>query len=203
MMQFVMGRWASQAVGAAARLGVADHLAAGAKTAEDVARPSLTHVAAGTKQALEATGLSGRVEVVAGDFFEQVPSGGDVYLPKHILHDWNDEKCVVILKNIRKAMKPTAKIVVVEFALPDGPTPSPSAPHGPQHARDARWPGTHRGSVCSALRQGRLEALALHPHQEPDGHRRSCHRVGAPRFSAGSSGAPAARDPTCCKQLCL
>jgi len=86
----------------------------------------LPHVVAGAKAQLEAKGLASRIEVTAGNFFEEVPSGGDVYLLKHILHDWNDDKCVTILKNVRKAMKPTSKVVVVEFALPEDATPSPA-----------------------------------------------------------------------------
>jgi hypothetical protein len=84
----------------------------------------LPHVVAGTKPALEARGLSGRVEVMAGDFFKEVPAGADLYLLKHILHDWDDAKCVAILENVKKAMKPTSKVVVVEFALPEDATPS-------------------------------------------------------------------------------
>ena len=84
----------------------------------------LPHVVAGTKPAIEARGLAGRIEVMGGDFFKEVPSGGDIYLLKHILHDWNDEKCVSILENVRKAMKPTSKVLVVEFALPENATPS-------------------------------------------------------------------------------
>lgn len=86
----------------------------------------LPHVVAGTRESLAANGLASRIEVKAGDFFQEVPSGVDVYLLKHILHDWNDEKCVTILKNVRKAMKPTSKVLVVEFALPEDATPAPA-----------------------------------------------------------------------------
>src|SRR5205823_3634494 len=53
-------------------------------------------VAAGAREAIAAAGLSERCEAVAGDFFEAVPDGGDAYLVKFILHDWDDERSVAI-----------------------------------------------------------------------------------------------------------
>ena len=68
-----------------------------------------------------------RIEIVAGDFFQEVPSGGDLYLLKSILHDWPDDRCAVILGNIRRAAAPGAKLLVVETVLPSPPQPSPAA----------------------------------------------------------------------------
>lgn len=71
-------------------------------------------------------GLEGRVERAAGSFFESVPTGADVYFLKHVLHDWDDAQCVQILKNVRAAMPPNAKVVVAEMVIGgDGP-PSPA-----------------------------------------------------------------------------
>jgi hypothetical protein len=86
----------------------------------------LPHVVEGSKNEIERLGLGGRVEVVGGDFFKQVPAGGDIYLLKHVLHDWDDAKCVSILETVKKAMKPTSRVLVVEFALPEDATPSPA-----------------------------------------------------------------------------
>jgi hypothetical protein len=86
----------------------------------------LPHVAESAKKVVESAGLAGRVEVVSGDFFKEVPADADIYLLKHILHDWDDAKSVAILETIKKAMKPTSKILVVEFALPHDATPSPA-----------------------------------------------------------------------------
>jgi hypothetical protein len=86
----------------------------------------LPHVVGGSKKEVERAGLAGRVEVVGGDFFKEVPAGGDVYLLKHILHDWDDAKCAAILATVKKAMKPSSKVLVVEFALPEDATPSPA-----------------------------------------------------------------------------
>jgi hypothetical protein len=55
--------------------------------------------------------LGERVEVIAGDFFDSVPEG-DLYLLKYILHDWDDEACVRILRNCRRAARPNAQLYV-------------------------------------------------------------------------------------------
>ncbi|WP_447008231.1 methyltransferase [Saccharothrix isguenensis] len=62
-----------------------------------------------------------RATVVAGDFFhDPVPSGGDVYLLSRILHDWDDERCSVILRNLRAAMAEGATLALVERPIQDG-----------------------------------------------------------------------------------
>lgn len=63
-----------------------------------------------------------RIDTVGGSFFQQVPSGGDVYLMKNILHDWNDSQCVEILTNLRKAMSPESRLVLVEALVGDTPS---------------------------------------------------------------------------------
>jgi O-methyltransferase domain/Dimerisation domain len=63
---------------------------------------------------LAAAGVYGRCDVVGGTFFEAVPSGGDVYLLKFILHDWDDAASLTILQNCRQACGPNAKLLVVE-----------------------------------------------------------------------------------------
>jgi hypothetical protein len=73
----------------------------------------------GAPAVLEPAGVSDRCTVVGGSFFESVPAGGDAYVLKHIIHDWDDEKSVQILRNIRAAMNPGAKVLVVEAVVPD------------------------------------------------------------------------------------
>ena len=51
------------------------------------------------------------------------PPAGDVYILSHIIHDWNEDQCLTILGNCRKAMKSGAKLLIVEFVLPEGNTP--------------------------------------------------------------------------------
>jgi hypothetical protein len=66
--------------------------------------------------------LAGRCECVAGDFFEAVPHGGDAYVLKRIIHDWTDETCVKILRNIRTAMAPGARVLIADTVIPEGNT---------------------------------------------------------------------------------
>ena len=80
-------------------------------------------VVAGARDALLRAGLDERCDVIAGDFFDSVPAGGDVYLLSNILHDWDDEHCAKILRNVRAAMQPGRTLVVVEAIVPPGPEP--------------------------------------------------------------------------------
>ena len=80
-------------------------------------------VVEGARKRLEAEGLSGRCEVVAGNFFEAVPEGADAYMLKWIIHDWNDERSIVILKNIRRAIAEGGRLLLVEAVLPTGSEP--------------------------------------------------------------------------------
>jgi len=83
-------------------------------------------IVAGADATLGPAGVSERVERVGGDFFAGVPEGGDVYLLKHILHDWSDDECVAILTNVRNAMAPGARVVVVEMVIGAEGAPSPA-----------------------------------------------------------------------------
>lgn len=68
---------------------------------------------------LEAKGVSSRCRFVGGDFFVEVPSGGDVYLLSSVLHDWEVGDCTTILQNCRRAMSPQSRLLLVEVVLPD------------------------------------------------------------------------------------
>ena len=65
--------------------------------------------------------LGSRTEAVAGNFFEAVPAGGDLYTMKMILHDWNDDECHTILSNVRAAIPAGGKLAIVELVLAPGP----------------------------------------------------------------------------------
>ena len=86
----------------------------------------LPHVVPGAREALRAAGLAGRCEAVVGDFFAGVPAGGDVYLLKQILHDWNDEQALAILRGCAGGMKPGGRVLIVEMVIPDDRRPSPA-----------------------------------------------------------------------------
>lgn len=70
-----------------------------------------------------AAGLAERCRLISGDFFQDVPTGADAYLMRHIIHDWDDEKSLVILRNCHRAMKPGAKLLLVESVIPTGNDP--------------------------------------------------------------------------------
>jgi hypothetical protein len=85
----------------------------------------LPHVVTGAPALLEQHGVGTRVSLASGNFFEAVPSGGDAYILSHIIHDWTEEQCLTILRNVRKAMSPSSKLLIVEFVLPTGNAPHP------------------------------------------------------------------------------
>lgn len=68
--------------------------------------------------------LGERITFVAGSFFEEVPSG-DAYILSGILHDWDDEAATTILKTIRAAAQPQARLLVIDAVIPPG-----NEPHG-------------------------------------------------------------------------
>jgi hypothetical protein len=67
-----------------------------------------------------------RMEKAPGNFFEGSLPTADLYLMTHILHDWSDQESIAILRNLRKVAPKGAKLVVYEFALPEGPEQHPS-----------------------------------------------------------------------------
>lgn len=77
----------------------------------------------GARPKIEAAGLADRLETVAGDFFKSVPEGGDAYVMKWIIHDWDDEKSNTILRNIRSRMQPNSKLILVDCVVPETDEP--------------------------------------------------------------------------------
>jgi len=67
---------------------------------------------------LRTRGVLERCEVIAGDFFHSVPKGGDAYILKNIIHDWDDERSATILKNCRNAISAGGKLLLVERVMP-------------------------------------------------------------------------------------
>ena len=64
--------------------------------------------------------LSSRCQFIKGDFFQTIPKNGDLYLLRVILHDWDDQKAIIILKNCRKAIFPTGKLIIIEKVMING-----------------------------------------------------------------------------------
>jgi hypothetical protein len=84
----------------------------------------LEHVVSGAGPRLQARGVAGRVQTQHGDFFKAVPDGGDAYIMKHIIHDWDDERAVAILRNIRQAMGGKhGRVILLESVLAPGNQP--------------------------------------------------------------------------------
>ena len=76
------------------------------------------------KSALGEAGLADRCQVVGGSFFESIPSGADAYLMRHIIHDWDDDKSMTILRNVHKAMKENGRLLLIEGVISDDNSPS-------------------------------------------------------------------------------
>jgi len=86
-------------------------------------RPSVAETAV---QWLHAAGLNDRCDVLEGDFFESVPTGGDVYVLSHVIHDWDEAHCLTLLRNCRRAIGPRGRLLIVETVLPGPNVPSPA-----------------------------------------------------------------------------
>jgi SAM-dependent methyltransferase len=79
----------------------------------------LAYNEAGARAYLTRAGVGDRSRFLAGNFFESVPAGFDAYLMKFILHDWNDEDALRILRNCRKAAAPATRVVLLERVVPE------------------------------------------------------------------------------------
>jgi hypothetical protein len=77
-----------------------------------------------TIQIFEKYEITNRAEIIAGSFFEKIPEGGDLYMLKSILHNWDDESCRKILSNIYKAMTSTSRLLILESVIDEGNEPS-------------------------------------------------------------------------------
>lgn len=84
----------------------------------------LPHVIEQGRQLIAEQHVEDRCELVPGDFFKEVPRGGDAYILKWVLHDWDDERSIAILKNCHRAMVPDGRLFVVEAPLPRRNEPS-------------------------------------------------------------------------------
>lgn len=68
----------------------------------------------------EKLAQSKELTFIAGDFFQSVPRDGDLYILRHIIHDWNDEQSRRILKTVRKAVKDSSKLILIEIVMGTG-----------------------------------------------------------------------------------
>src|SRR6266571_1356257 len=80
----------------------------------------LPDVVAEAADIASASGVAERFEIVGGSFFESVPPEGDCYLLKLVIHDWDDERAVRMLRNVRAAIGGGGKLLLLEFVMPPG-----------------------------------------------------------------------------------
>src|SRR5205807_10394822 len=85
----------------------------------------LPHVVRDAPAFIGSRGLTDRVTIEAGSFFERVPVGADAYLLSHVIHDWSEAQCLTILGHCRRAMNPGGRLLLIEMVLPHGNTPHP------------------------------------------------------------------------------
>ncbi len=85
----------------------------------------LPHVVRDAPALIESRKMADRVAIQAGSFFDAVPGGADAYLLSHIIHDWNEQQCLTILGNCRRAMAPSSRLLIIEMVLPEGDMPHP------------------------------------------------------------------------------
>jgi hypothetical protein len=81
-------------------------------------------VLAGASAVLERAGVADRCHTVAGDFLDELPGSGNLYMLSNILHDWDDDTAVRILRTCLQAIPAHGRLLIVELVLPDGTEPS-------------------------------------------------------------------------------
>jgi orsellinic acid C2-O-methyltransferase len=86
----------------------------------------LPHAMERGRRYFEEIGLEDRCDFLSGSFFDSVPAGGDAYMLKSVLHNWNDERAAVILKRCGQAMGGRGKLILVERMVPARLEPSPN-----------------------------------------------------------------------------
>ena len=75
------------------------------------------------REQFQNAGLSARCTCVSGNFMDEIPGAGSIYTLKAVLHDWSDEHCIHILRNVRKAARNSAKVLIIDAALSDTDPP--------------------------------------------------------------------------------
>ena len=103
----------------------------------------LPGVVASAPSLLREHKVADRVRIAEGSFFDSVPSGGDAYILKNIVHDWPDDKAVQILRNVREAAGPGATVLLVELVIPKHKRDFPGKMGGFGDAAEFGGPRTH------------------------------------------------------------
>jgi O-methyltransferase domain/Dimerisation domain len=80
----------------------------------------LPHAVEGATEVFRREGIADRCVAISGDFFNAVPNDGDAYMMKKVIHDWDDERASIILRNCQRAMRPGAKLLVLDRVIAPG-----------------------------------------------------------------------------------
>jgi hypothetical protein len=136
----------------------------GARSVRGVVFDSPTGVAE-APATLTAAGVADRCRIEAGDFFSAVPEGGDLYVLKNILHDWDDDRCVTILERCHKAMPADGRLLIVESVLPDVVDTSDPAPYLTDISMLVNMGGQERTRTEyeTLCRRAGFAVIAVHP----------------------------------------
>lgn len=105
-------------------------------------------------QIMAAHGIAGRAEMVGGNFLDEVPPDGDLYVMRIVLCDWDDDHAVAILRNCRRAGRPGARLLVAEMLLP------PADAQSPRHLQDLMEFAVTGGRLRTAEDMEKLTAEA-------------------------------------------
>ncbi len=127
----------------------------------------LPHVVEEAATRLAASGPSDRIACTGGDAFESVPAGADAYVMSTVLRCFDDEQCTRLLRSCRAAMKPGARVLLLEMMLPTG---APPPPHGVADLQAlAVYGGADRteGQWRSLLQSAGLSLLGVQPAELP------------------------------------
>lgn len=115
----------------------------------------LPHVVGGAEPILRAAGVADRCTVVAGDFFEAIPAGGDLYILKGVIHDWADDAAATILRHCRRVMGSPDKLLLIEQVIQLGSADTPGT-----FFMDLHMLAIHGGTERTAEEFAALLALA-------------------------------------------
>jgi hypothetical protein len=86
----------------------------------------LPRVTERAKRRIADAGFAERCEVIGSDAFQEVPAGADAYILSSVIHDWDDEHSIALLKSCRRAMTPNSRLLLIERTLPEGSDSSPA-----------------------------------------------------------------------------
>ena len=133
----------------------------------------LPNAQADVEATIRTAGLTDRVRFEPGDFFTEVTADGDCYLLRQIIHDWEDDDAITILRTCRRAIAP-GRASADHRADPASTrhTQSGGSDDRRDHAGPARRPRTHRDPIRHPARGGWLQPRSRHHHRQPPSHPR-------------------------------